>query len=101
MHGLLHDFRRKRRLDRPKCGRCWKILVDFTEATKSHTITTLANCGRFATASDTSATQVIIEGAGDDQDGDGVQDANDRCPTGIGADDGWQSTMATDGDQDG
>ena len=79
----------------------WKILVDFTEATESHTITTLANCGRFATASDTSATQVIIEGAGDDQDGDGVQDANDRCPTGIGADDGWQSTMATDGDQDG
>ena len=79
----------------------WKILVDFTEATESHTITTLANCGRFATASDTSATQVIIEGAGDDQDGDGVQDANDRCPTGIGADDGWQSTTATDGDQDG
>ena len=79
----------------------WKILVDFTEATESHTITTLANCGRFATASDTAATQVIIEGAGDDQDGDGVQDANDRCPTGIGADDGWQSTTATDGDQDG
>ena len=79
----------------------WKILVDFTEATESHTITTLVNCGRFATASDTSATQVIIEGAGDDQDGDGVQDANDRCPTGIGADDGWQSTTATDGDQDG
>ena len=79
----------------------WKVLIDFTEATESHTITTLAACGRFSSASDTSTTQVLIEGAGDDEDGDGIQDANDRCPSGIGADEGWQSTPATDGDQDG
>ena len=32
----------------------WKVLVDFTEATASHTITTVANCGRFSMSSDTS-----------------------------------------------
>ena len=79
----------------------WKVLIDFTEATSSHTITTKADCGRYSSSSDTSTTQVIIEGAGDDEDGDGVQDVDDRCPSGIGANEGWQSTQATDGDQDG
>ncbi len=79
----------------------WKLLMDFTEATSSHTITTIANCGRYSVSSDTATTEVIIEGAGDDEDGDGVQDLYDRCPSGIGADEGWQSTKATDGDQDG
>lgn len=79
----------------------WKLLLDFTEATQSHTITTQADCGLYAASSDTTTTQVIIEGAGDDDDGDGVQDAADRCPSGIGANEGWQSTQATDGDQDG
>ena len=79
----------------------WKILMDFTEATSSHTITTSANCGRYSVASDLATTQVIIEGAGDDEDGDGVQDVYDRCPSGIGADEGWQSTQAADGDEDG
>ena len=79
----------------------WKILMDFTEATSSHTITTTANCGRYSVASDLANTQVIIEGAGDDEDGDGVQDVYDRCPSGIGADEGWQSTPAADGDEDG
>ena len=79
----------------------WKILLDFTEASSSHTITTTASCGRFSVLSDTTTTQVLIEGAGDDDDGDGIQNTNDRCPNGIGADDGWQSTIPTDGDQDG
>lgn len=79
----------------------WKILMDFTESTSSHTITSNANCGRYSVSSDTATTQVIIEGAGDDEDGDGVQDIYDRCPSGIGANEGWQSTTATDGDQDG
>ena len=79
----------------------WKILLDFTEASSSHTITTTVTCGRFTVLSDVSTTQVIIEGAGDDADGDGVQNANDRCPDGIGADEGWQSTITTDGDEDG
>ena len=79
----------------------WKVLIDFTEATASHTITTVANCGRFSMSSDTSTTQVLIEGAGDDEDGDGIQDANDRCPSGIGENEGWVSTPATDGDEDG
>ena len=79
----------------------WKMMLDFTEATSSHTITTVANCGRYAPSSDTATIQVIIEGAGDDADGDGIQNANDRCPEGIGANEGWQSTEATDGDHDG
>ncbi|DAC55918.1 MAG TPA: hypothetical protein D7I11_02140, partial [Candidatus Poseidoniales archaeon] len=79
----------------------WKLLLDFTEATQSHTITTQADCGLYTATSDTTITQVIIEGAGDDADGDGVQDATDRCPSGIGANEGWQSTQATDGDEDG
>ena len=79
----------------------WKVLLDFTEATSSHTVTTTATCGVYAVLSDVVSTQVLIEGAGDDEDGDGVQNANDRCPTGIGANDGWQSTPASDGDQDG
>ena len=79
----------------------WKVLLDFTEASSSHTITTTATCGQFTVLSDVSTTQVIIEGAGDDTDGDGVQNANDRCPDGFGADEGWQSTLATDADEDG
>ncbi|DAC07893.1 MAG TPA: hypothetical protein D7H88_04505, partial [Candidatus Poseidoniales archaeon] len=79
----------------------WKVLIDFTEATQSHIVTTQANCGKYSLSSDTGTTQIFIEGAGDDEDGDGIQDANDRCPSGIGADQGWQSTQATDGDQDG
>ena len=79
----------------------WKRMMDFTEATSSHTITTVANCGRYSVSSDTATTQVIIEGAGDDEDGDRIQDVYDRCPSGIGADEGWQSTEATDGDHDG
>ena len=79
----------------------WKILLDFTEATSSHTITTQATCGTFTRSSDVTTTQVMIEGAGDDEDGDGIQNVNDRCPNGKGANEGWQSTSATDGDQDG
>ena len=79
----------------------WKVLLDFTEAEESHTITTTATCGSFTVLSDVVTTQVLIEGAGDDEDGDGVQNTNDRCPNGIGANQGWQSTPATDGDQDG
>ena len=30
-----------------------------------------------------------------------IQNVNDRCPNGKGANEGWQSTSATDGDQDG
>ena len=79
----------------------WKFMMDFTEATTSHTITTTANCGRFSTSSDTATTQVLIEGAGDDEDKDGIQNVYDRCPSGIGESDGWRSTTTTDGDQDG
>jgi len=79
----------------------WKFMIDFTEATASHTITTTANCGRFSTSSDTATTQVLIEGAGDDEDKDGIQNVYDRCPSGIGESDGWRSTTTTDGDQDG
>ena len=46
-------------------------------------------------------TQVLIEGAGDDEDKDGIQNVYDRCPSGIGESDGWRSTPTTDGDQDG
>ena len=37
----------------------WKFMMDFTEATSSHTITTSANCGRFSSSSDTATTQEI------------------------------------------
>ena len=79
----------------------WKFMMDFTEATASHTITTTANCGRFSTSSDTATTHVLIEGAGDDEDKDGIQNVYDRCPSGIGESDGWRSTTTTDGDRDG
>ena len=85
----------------PNSEQSWKVLLDFTEATSSHTITTVAACGIYTVLSDTTITQVIIEGAGDDEDGDGIQNANDLCPTGYGANEGWQSTPTTDGDQDG
>jgi len=79
----------------------WKILLDFTEATSSHSITTTASCGLFTKLTDTATTQILIEGAGEDDDGDGIQNANDRCQNGIGSQEGWQSTTATDGDRDG
>lgn len=79
----------------------WKILLDYTEATSSHTITTQVTCGKYVERTDSSSTQVIIEGAGDDEDGDGIPNNSDRCPEGLGANEGWGSTTATDGDQDG
>lgn len=47
------------------------------------------------------AVNVLHETVTSDSDGDGVQDGIDRCPNGVGADDGWASTEASDKDQDG
>ena len=79
----------------------WKKLMDFTDSTETLTITTHAICGQFTQLSDTFVTQVVIEGAGDDEDGDGIPSVDDNCPQGIGKDEGWVSNEATDGDRDG
>ncbi len=79
----------------------WKKLMDFTDSTETLTITTHAVCGQFTQLSDTFVTQVVIEGAGDDEDGDGIPTVDDNCPQGIGKDEGWVSNEATDGDRDG
>ncbi|MDG1552793.1 MAG: hypothetical protein P8Q87_04620, partial [Candidatus Poseidonia sp.] len=79
----------------------WKKLMDFSDSTETLTITTHAICGQFTQLSDTFVTQIVIEGAGDDEDGDGIPTADDNCPQGIGKEEGWVSNEATDGDRDG
>jgi len=79
----------------------WKTLMDFTNSEESVSITTVATCGRYTVLSDTFVTQVVIEGAGEDEDGDGIPTINDNCPQGLGKADGWVSNEATDGDRDG
>jgi len=79
----------------------WRILMDFTESSEVETISVTATCGEYTPLSDLATTTVIIEGASDDADGDSIMDAADRCPEGIGANEGWASNDATDGDRDG
>ena len=79
----------------------WKIMLDFTEIDASMAITTIATCGQYTSLSDTFVTDVILEGGGQDSDGDSIHDANDRCPDGIGEQEGWQSNLNSDKDSDG
>lgn len=79
----------------------WKVLLDFTEIESSMTITTVAQCGEFTPLSDTTSTLVLLEGGGEDADGDGVLDSADRCPNGIGESEGWKSNQNSDKDGDG
>ena len=76
-------------------------MLDFTEIESSMTIATTAACGEYTTLTDTIVTNVILEGGGSDQDGDSVLDINDRCPDGIGEDEGWKSNSNSDKDEDG
>ena len=79
----------------------WRVLLDLTEFTQSLEIQSVAECGDFTLKSDAVVTQVIIQDAGDDADGDGITDSDDRCPNGYGASDGWSSTLTSDQDNDG
>ena len=79
----------------------WRKLMDLSDAAETLTITTHAICGQFTELSDTFVTQVVIEGAGDDEDGDRIPTVDDNCPQGIGKEEGWVSNEATDGDRDG
>ena len=89
-------------LDRPECGTVrWNILVDFTEATESHTIATLANCGRACNGERYLCYTSYHRRRQRRPRRRRRRDANDQPYVFSGFDDGWQSTMATDGDQDG
>ena len=79
----------------------WRVLMDFTESTDAETITLTATCGLYSIRNDTATTEVIIEGAGDDADRDGVMNDLDQCPNGIGENEGWASIPVSDGDGDG
>ena len=79
----------------------WSILLDFSETNENFEIITVAECGQYTSMSDTVTTQVTLENTGEDADGDGIVDANDRCPNGYGAAEGWLSTPASDQDNDG
>ena len=79
----------------------WKTLLDLSEVTDSFEIRTVVECGNDSLKSDTVTTQVLVEHSGDDADGDGILDLDDRCPNGYGASDGWSSTNASDQDNDG
>ncbi len=79
----------------------WKILLDLSESSGSLEIVSVVECGEFNKKTDMVTTQIFIENAGDDTDGDGILDENDQCPSGYGATDGWTSTVASDQDNDG
>ena len=79
----------------------WSILLDLSEANENIEIVSVAECGEYTISSDTVTTQIILENAGEDADGDGIIDESDQCPNGYGAADGWLSTPASDQDNDG
>ena len=79
----------------------WKVLLDLSETPDVLEIQTVVECGIYTLKSDTVMTQVLVMYTGDDADGDGIWDLNDRCPNGHGASDGWSPSIASDQDNDG
>jgi len=79
----------------------WKILVELYDGVAEMTVTFVATCGEWTVLSDTSVTNIIVENAGTDADGDGILDDNDNCPNGIGESEGWISSTTDDIDSDG
>lgn len=79
----------------------WKLLLDLSETESSFDIHADVECGTYTPKNDTVVTQIIIANEGEDSDGDGIPDENDRCPNGYGVADGWTSSVASDQDQDG
>jgi len=79
----------------------WKTLLDLSESESSFEILTVVECGEFTPKNDSVVSQILFENQGDDSDGDGIPDEEDRCPNGYGVADGWTSTPASDQDQDG
>ncbi len=57
-------------------------------------------CGIWTKSYDSKNVKVIILNM-DDIDGDGIQNDVDKCPDGLGEDEGWSSTPNTDYDRDG
>ena len=79
----------------------WKMLTELYDGVAEVTITFVATCGEWTVLSDTSVTNIIVENAGTDADGDGILDENDNCPNGIGESEGWISSTTDDIDSDG
>ena len=68
--------------------------------TENSELTISVVCGVWTKSYDSKTVQIIILNT-DDIDGDGIQNDVDRCPEGLGEDDGWYSTANTDYDRDG
>ena len=63
-------------------------------------LTVNVECGQWTKSFDSKTIQVVILNL-DDLDGDGIQNDADKCPNGMGKDEGWTSTSSTDYDSDG
>jgi hypothetical protein len=79
----------------------WKALFDFTKIKESAVVGLNVTCGSQNQKTSQYSIQVIPEFNTNDQDGDGVEDTIDRCPEGVGENDGWISSTSTDFDADG
>lgn len=76
------------------------ILSELDLRTESFIIHAEARCGVFSILEEFRNTTILIE-VNNDADGDGIDDQFDNCPNGLGENDGWASTSASDADQDG
>ena len=76
------------------------ILSELDLRTESFIVHAEARCGVFSTLEEFRNTTILIE-VNNDADGDGIDDQFDICPNGLGENDGWASSSASDADQDG
>ena len=74
--------------------------IDVGMIEENTEFTIFAECGQWTKSFDSKHVQVVILNQ-DDIDGDGIQNDADNCPDGIGKDEGWASSSATDYDSDG
>ena len=77
-----------------------EFIISLGLVDQNQEITISTTCGIWTKSYDSKLVQIIVSNQ-IDTDGDGIQNDVDRCPDGMGAEEGWTSTVDTDYDRDG
>ena len=77
-----------------------EFIISLGLVDQNQEITISITCGIWTKSYDSKLVQIIVSNQ-IDTDGDGIQNDVDRCPDGMGAEEGWTSTVDTDYDRDG
>jgi len=77
-----------------------EFIISLGLVDQNQEITISTTCGIWTKSYDSKLVQIIVSNQ-IDTDGDGIQNDADRCPDGMGEEEGWTSTVDTDYDRDG